>query len=181
MVVARATQAERMAQEKTVLLATARAEVIEAAQRVSILGDELVSVHRAWDAAEEEILILTARAAVADQQREMSEEHCERLVHELILLSLRGSKLRITITSAPRLAPLHEGMHFVVAQQTEVATQLSTLRAVVSLAAQSILGHLPIDISQAGIVGVMVVRFQEQADWCSCLEVSGSKVCGLVL
>jgi hypothetical protein len=34
---------------------------------------------------------------------------------------------------------LHEGMHFVAASDTEVATRLSTLWAVVSLAARSIL------------------------------------------
>jgi hypothetical protein len=33
------------------------------------------------------------------------------------------------------LAPLHEGMHFVVTQHTEVATWLSALWMVVSLAA----------------------------------------------
>jgi hypothetical protein len=39
--------------------------------------------------------------------------------------------------------------------------QLSALRAVVSLATQSILGQLPIDTSQAGVVGKMVSRFEE--------------------
>jgi ABC-type phosphate transport system ATPase subunit len=38
----RATQAERMAQEKAVLLATARGEMDEVAQSASILEDELV-------------------------------------------------------------------------------------------------------------------------------------------
>jgi hypothetical protein len=47
----------------------------------------------------------------------------------------------------------------------------------VSLAAQSILGCLPIDVFQAGIVGEMVARFREQVKWCSCLETFGSRVC----
>jgi hypothetical protein len=64
---------------------------------------------------------------------------------------------------------------------TEVAMGLSTFWAVVSLAAQSILGHLPIDASQAGVVGEMVARFQERAEWCSRLEASGSRVFDLVL
>jgi hypothetical protein len=50
-----------------------------------------------------------------------------------------------------------------------------------SLAAQSILGCLPIDISQASVVGEMIVRFQERAEWCSRLETSGSRVCDLLL
>jgi hypothetical protein len=36
---------------------------------------------------------------------------------------------------------------------------LSALWAAVSLAIQSILGHLPIKVSQAGVVGEMVARF----------------------
>jgi hypothetical protein len=52
-------------------------------------------------------------------------------------------------------------MHFVVAQHTRVATRLSVLWAAVSLAAQSILRHLPIDAPQAGVLGEIVVQFQE--------------------
>jgi hypothetical protein len=78
-------------------------------------------------------------------------------------------------------APLHEGMRFVAAHHTEVAMQVSALWAVVSLATQSILGCLPIDVSEVGVVGDMVARFQERAEWCSCLETSSSRVCDLFL
>jgi hypothetical protein len=71
-------------------------------------------------------------------------------------------------------------MCFVVVQHTEVATQLSTVQVTVSLAAQSILERLPIDALQAGVVGEMVARFQERAEWFSRLETSGSEVCDLV-
>jgi hypothetical protein len=56
-----------MAQEKTVLLATARGEAAEATQKVSVLGDKLMAMRQAWDAAEEKILSLTSKAAMADQ------------------------------------------------------------------------------------------------------------------
>jgi hypothetical protein len=72
-------------------------------------------------------------------------------------------------------------MRFAVAQHTKVAIQLSTLWAAMSLAAQSILRCLPIDVSQAGVVGEMVVQFWEQAEWYSCLEAIGLDVCDLVL
>jgi hypothetical protein len=72
-------------------------------------------------------------------------------------------------------------MCFAVAQQTEVATRLSALWVAVSLAAQSILGRLPVDVSQVGVVREMVVQFWERAKWCSRLEPSGSEVCDLVL
>jgi hypothetical protein len=55
------------------------------------------------------------------------------------------------------------------------------LWAAVSLAAQSILERLPVDASQAGVVGEIVAKFQEQAKWCSHLEASGSRVYDLVL
>jgi hypothetical protein len=84
-----ATRAERMAQERVVLLATARGEVYEVAQRVSSLEDELVTTSRAQDASEEKLLILSAKAAAAEQRRVAVEEHCECLVHELSLLSLK--------------------------------------------------------------------------------------------
>jgi hypothetical protein len=55
-----------------------------------------------------------------------------------------------------RPPPLHEGLHFVVAQHTKVATRLSVLWVAVSLAAQSILECLLVDVSQAGVVGEIV-------------------------
>jgi hypothetical protein len=117
---------------------------------------------------------------MAERQHVAVEEQCECLVHELTLLSLRGSELCMSITSVPPQAPLHEGMHFVVSQHTEVATWLSALWAVVSLAALSILGPLPIDASQEDVVGEKITRFWEQAEWCSRLETFGSKVYDLV-
>jgi hypothetical protein len=50
-------------------------------------------------------------------------------------------------------------MHFAVAQHTEVDMRLSALCAVVCVATQSILGHMPIDAFQVGVVGEMVARF----------------------
>jgi hypothetical protein len=114
---------------------------------------------RARDAAKEQVLSLAAKLATANLPREATEEQCERRVHELTLLSLRGFEKCITITGAPPLAPLHEGMHIAVAQHTKVATLLSVLLTAVSLAAQSILGLLPVDVSQPGVVGEMVVQF----------------------
>jgi hypothetical protein len=40
---------------------------------------------------------------------------------------------------------------------------------------------LPVDISKVGVVGEVVARFQEQAEWCSHLETSGSRVRNLVI
>jgi hypothetical protein len=45
MVRAHAVQAHGMAREKTALLATTNGEAVEATQRVSILGDELVATY----------------------------------------------------------------------------------------------------------------------------------------
>jgi hypothetical protein len=87
----------------------------------------------------------------------------------------------MTITGAPPLAPQHEGMRFAAGQHIEVAMRLSSLWAVVSLAAQSIRGCLPVNASQAGVVGEIVIRFWEQAEWFSHLKTSGLKVCDLVL
>jgi hypothetical protein len=57
--------------------------------------------------------------------------------------------------------PLHERMRSVTAHHIEVVMQLSALRAAVSLATQSIVGHLPIDVSKVGVVREMVARFWE--------------------
>jgi hypothetical protein len=48
-------------------------------------------------------------------------------------------------------------MRLAVAQHAKMDTWLSTLWAVVSLAAQSILERLPVDAPQAGNVGEIVV------------------------
>jgi hypothetical protein len=59
--------------------------------------------------------------------------------------------------------------------------RLSALWAAVSLATQSILGWLPVVAPQAGVVGEMVVRFEERGEWFSCLETFGSRVRDLIL
>jgi hypothetical protein len=52
---------------------------------------------------------------------------------------------------------------------------------VVSLATQSIIGHLPVDVPQVSFVGEIVARFQEYADRCSRLEDTSLGVYDLVL
>jgi hypothetical protein len=124
---ARAAQAEGMAWEKATLLATAHDEAAGAMRRFFILGDQLVTARQAMDVAEEMILILTSEVATASQRQEVTQEQCERLVHELTLLSIRDSKLCITIIGAPLLTPLHERMRLTVAQHAKMATRLSML------------------------------------------------------
>jgi hypothetical protein len=51
----------------------------------------------------------------------------------------------------------------------------------VSLAAQSIIGHLPIDVPPAVVVGEIVAFLREYADWCLHLEATSLGVCDLVL
>jgi Flp pilus assembly secretin CpaC len=74
-------RAEKMAQQRVVLLATACGEANEVAQGVSILEDELVTTRWAQDVAKEEFPGLAAKAAAADRRRVAIEEQCERLVH----------------------------------------------------------------------------------------------------
>jgi hypothetical protein len=71
---ARTTQVEGMVRERTALLATTHGDVVEATQRVSILGDELMATHWARDAAEEKILSLAAKLATTDKRWEATEE-----------------------------------------------------------------------------------------------------------
>jgi hypothetical protein len=129
------------------------------AQRVSALEGELVAARQAQDAAEGIFMSLWAKAAVAEWRWAVAEEQCEHLVHEHPLLSLSGSELCMTIKGAPPPPPLHEEMHFAMGHHTEVAMRQSTLCSTVSLAAQSILGCLPADASQSGVVGEIVARF----------------------
>jgi hypothetical protein len=100
----------------------------------------LYSRWQAWDAAEEKILSLEEKTTMAEQRGVAVEEQCERLVHELTLMSLKGSELCMTITSTLPQAPLPEGMCSAVAQHTEVAMRLSALWGAESLAAQFVLG-----------------------------------------
>jgi hypothetical protein len=55
-----------MAREKFILLVTVDGEADEAAQRVSVLKDELMAMHRARDATEEKISSLAAKVVVVD-------------------------------------------------------------------------------------------------------------------
>jgi hypothetical protein len=79
------------------------------------------------------------------------------------------------------VGPLHEGMRFATACHTKVAMRLAVLWAVVSSAAQSMLGRLPTKVFQADVVGEMAVKFRDQVEQCSRLEDSGSRICDLIL
>jgi hypothetical protein len=128
------------------LLEASYGKEAEADQRAFALWGELVASRQERDVAEEKILSLSTEVAVANQPREAAEEWCRHLAQELTFLSIMGSELSITVTSSSSRAPLHEGMRFVVARHTEVASQFSTIPAAVSLAAQSIISHLPMDV-----------------------------------
>jgi hypothetical protein len=154
-----AARAEKMAQERLILMATAHGEADEATQRVSALEGELAAMRQAQDAAEGKFLSLLALAAVGEWPGAAVEEQCKCLVHELTLLSLRGSELCMTIIGAPPLTHLHEGMRFAIARHTKVSMQLSALLAAVSLATKSIIGHLPANSSQVSVVGEKVAMF----------------------
>jgi hypothetical protein len=67
MVRAHAAQVEGTAQEMVALLAIIDGEVAEVTQRVSALGDELVTVRWAWDVAVEKVLSRAAEAVTADR------------------------------------------------------------------------------------------------------------------
>jgi hypothetical protein len=124
---AHATQAEETVREKAALLEAAHSKAAEADQRASALWGELVAAHRKWDVAEEMVLSLVTKAVVANQQWEAAEEQCGRLAQELTFLSIRGSELCSTMIGSLPRAPLHEGMCFVEAWHTEVASEFSVL------------------------------------------------------
>jgi type IV secretory pathway TrbL component len=70
----RVAQAERMDQERVVLLVTTPGEVSEAAQRVSTLEGDLVATRWARDAAKEKILSMAKKTVVAERRRVAVEE-----------------------------------------------------------------------------------------------------------
>jgi hypothetical protein len=90
-----------MALSWAILLVTTHGEAREPAQRVSALEAELVVARRTQDVAKEKILSLAAKMAMAKRGWVAAEEQCERLVHKLTLLSLRGSEPGMSITGIP--------------------------------------------------------------------------------
>jgi hypothetical protein len=123
----RATRAERVAQERVVLLASTHVEVDEAVRTVSLLEGELVVACRALNAVKAELPSLVDKAVAADRLWEEAEGQCEHLVEELTLLWLTGSELCLTIVGGPLQGPLYEGMRFTAAHYTRVIARLSTL------------------------------------------------------
>jgi hypothetical protein len=65
----------------------------------------------------------------------------------------------MTIVGTLLQGPLHEGMRLVAARYIGVAMQLSALWVVVSSAAQSLLGHLPVEVVHTDVVGEMIAKF----------------------
>jgi hypothetical protein len=64
---------------------------------------------------------------------------------------------------------------------TEMAQQLTVLRAAVSSITWSVLGRFPSEAFRVEVVDEMLADFWEQAEWCSHRKNSGMRVCDPIL
>jgi hypothetical protein len=69
----RTARAERMAQERVILLASTHGKADVAARKVSLLEGELAVVRQAWDTTKAKLLDLVDKAATTDQRQEETE------------------------------------------------------------------------------------------------------------
>jgi hypothetical protein len=69
----RTTRAERMAQERVILLAYTHGKADVVARKVSLLEGELAVVRQAWDTTKAKLLDLVDKAATTDQRQEETE------------------------------------------------------------------------------------------------------------
>jgi hypothetical protein len=76
---------------------------------------------------------------------------------------------------------LLEGMWSTAIRHTEMVWRLATVRVAVSSTAQFVLGRSPSKAFWVDVVDEMLIEFQEQAEQCSSLVNSGTRVCDLIL
>jgi hypothetical protein len=112
----------------------------------------------------------------------VSERECQEQFEELHLLQTWGSELCHTIVGPPRARHhLPEGMRLDDLRHTEMAKELAMLWAVVSSAAETVLGRSLSDTVHVEVVGELVAEFQKMEDRCSQHERPIVRICDLLL
>jgi hypothetical protein len=92
----------------------------------------------------------------------MSEREHRAHFEELTLLQTWGSELCYAITSPPQAKHhLSEGMQHATLRHTEMVEQFVTFQALLTSAAESMLGCSPSDTSCVELVGELVTKFQK--------------------
>jgi hypothetical protein len=115
-------------EETAATLASARIEVEDFAQRISLLEGDLAKTYQAWEVTEENSQGLPDAVPDDEQWRDESERVCPERVEDLTLLQIWGSKLCLAIVDSSRVrSHLSEGMQIIVLHHTEIAEQLATL------------------------------------------------------
>jgi hypothetical protein len=125
--------------ENATVLATASKDTEGLARKVTLLEDELAAEHWA---------------------QEMSQREHWACFEELTLLQTWDSVLCHAIVGPPWAKYLSEGMRLAALHHTEMAGELTMFWAVVSSAAQSVLGCSPSNTTRAVVVGELVAEFQ---------------------
>jgi hypothetical protein len=114
------------------------------AQKIALLEDKLAAEHRAW---------------------EVSEREPQKQFEDLTLLQTHGSTLYHAIIGPPRVRHhLSEVMRLAALHHTSMVGELVVLWAVVSTAADSVLGSSPSDTFRFKVVREMAAKFQKMED-----------------
>jgi hypothetical protein len=146
--------------ENATVLASASKDTEGLARKVTLLEDELAAEHWA---------------------QEMSQREHRACFEELTLLQTWDSVLCHAIVGPPWPKYLSEGMRLAALHHIEMAGELTMFWAVVSSAAQSVLGCSPSNTTRAVVVGELVAEFQKVEYRCSWLERPITRICNLLL
>jgi hypothetical protein len=134
----------RMEVESATMMASTHGEAEGFDRRTALLEGELMDAWRARDTAEANPQSLSSVVADVDRREEEAERDCWEWVQELTLLQTQGSNLCQAIVGPLKLrGHLSNWMRIAAACHTEMVEQLTALQAVMSSAAQSMLGHSP--------------------------------------
>jgi hypothetical protein len=186
----RAALAEREAREResrvevenVVSLASAHEDAEGLLRKIALLEGELAEERRAWELVEENSCGLPDVAADAERRWELSEREHREQFEELTLLQTQGFELCHAIVSPPQVRNhLSEKMRLAALRHTEMARELTMLRAVVSSAVESVLGHSLDKIFHVEVVGELVAEFQRLEERHSRLERPTMRICDLLL
>jgi hypothetical protein len=150
----------RVEVEKSVALASAHEDVEGLVWKIVFLECQLAEERRAREVAEENSRNMSEAAADAKHRWEVSERERQEQFEELTLLQTQGFELCHAIVGPLRVRnQLSKRMRLVALHHTELDGEIAVLRAVMSSATESVLGHSPNEIFQVEVVDELVAEF----------------------
>jgi hypothetical protein len=168
--------------ENVMVLAPIQQDAEGLIHKDALLEGELAEARQAQEVAKDTFCSLSKASANGAWCLVVSDMECRKQFEELSLLCAWGAEFSFTIIGPSQVRiPLLARMQFTTLRDTEMAGELTVLRAAVSSTVDLVLGRSPGETSQVEVVNELVAKFQRLEELSSRLEGFGAWIYTLLV